>query len=438
MGGQLQLKEAVAMALGGMIGGGIYSAFGIVVSISGTVAWLAFLTAGLVAFCAGYSYVQLHRGIDEGAGAPVFIEETVGNSTLAGMAGWTLLVGYVGSMALYAYAFSSFFTEMLGRIYYLGVPLPNVVSVLLIGAFVALNLVGVSETGKAEDVLTFFKVVVIAGFGLWGVYYAFNGHTLSFGFSKIASVSPLLGAAMSFVAFQGWQLLMYDTDKFENPESDVDTAIYWSIPAATLLYVLVALTTVSLLKLPVISVAPEVSLLYAALEFVGKWGAFVVGVSALFSTASAVNATLFSTALFSNDLIDRGLLPDSLRSDGGDSEIPSRLVVLVGVLSAAFAVFGSLKSITSFASLAFIVVFGAMCYLAFAKRDDLDLLAPIPAVGLAGTALFFPLLLYDLYLKSPNVFVLVLVIAVVVVAAELLYFEREPIRRSLPGLGGEK
>ena len=475
--GDLRLKEAVAMALGGMIGGGIYSAFGVVVALAGRVAWLAFLLAGTVAMCAGYSYVKLNEHVDARGGAPSFIREVVGNSTLAGMTGWTLLFGYVGSMALYAYAFSSFFTEMVGRLHVAGLPLANVVSVLLIAAFVGLNLVGAAVTGKAEDVLTFFKVAVIGAFGVWGVWYAFNGHTLSFGFSQLG-FSPLLAAAMSFVAFQGWQLLLYSQGQFRNPTGSVRKAIYVSIPVATLLYVLVAFTTVSLLEVPVIAVAPEVSLFYAALEFMGWAGALVIGLSALFSTASAVNATLFSSALFSRDLIEMGLLPARFgsgtgdgdadadadddggervaadgqgRGDGdgaenggggngdGDSEeggdVPGRIVVVLGALSAAFAIYGSLRSITSFASLAFIAVFGGMSYLALANRDEMDVFAPIPAVGLVGCVVFFPLLLYSLYLNDPPTFYLVLLIGAVVVGVELLYFEREPVEEAIPWMG---
>ncbi|WP_336360872.1 APC family permease [Haladaptatus sp. ZSTT2] len=434
--GQLSLKEAVAMALGGMIGGGIYSAFGIVVAISGDVAWLAWLTAGIVAMCAGYSYVKLNGLVDDHGGAPTYIEELVGNSTLAGMTGWTLLFGYVGSMALYAYAFSSFFSELIGRLHLSGIPVANAVSVLLIGVFVGLNLIGASETGKAEDVLTFIKVVVIGIFGLWGVYHAFHVQKLTFGLSSMSIRDPILGAAMSFVAFQGWQLLLYDQDKFEKPKANIKKAIYISIPVATALYILVALTTVSLLKISTIAVSPEVSLLYAGLQFMGTIGALIIGISALFSTASAVNATLFSSALFSRNLIDRGLLPEKI-GGSGDGEIPKRIVVILGVLSAGFAVMGSLKSITSFASLAFIAVFGGMSYLAFAKRDQLDLLTPIPIVGLVGTVAFFPLLLYDLYLNSPGMFVTVLLIGVAVIGVELLYFEREPIEDVLPWLSGE-
>jgi amino acid transporter len=432
--GDPKLKEAVAMALGGMIGGGIYSAFGIVVAIAGNVAWFAFLLAGLIAMCAGYSYVKLNEHMDGNGGAPSFIREFTGYGTLAGMTGWTLLFGYIGSMALYAYAFAGFFSEMIGRLHVYGLPVFSVVVVAIIGAFVALNLVGVGEVGKAEDFLTAAKVLVIGVFGLWGIWFALKGHTVELGFDSIVSRDPIMAAAMSFVAFQGWQLLMYGQDQFENPFGDVKKAIYISIPAATVLYAIVAVTTTSLLRIEVIAVAPEVSLLYAGIEFMGRIGAFVIGLSALFSTASAVNATLFNGAQFSSNLIDMGLMPEWLQRSG-NSEVPKKLVVILGVLSAGFGVFGSLSSITSFASLAFIAVFGGTSLLAFTKRDEFDdVLAVIPLVGFLGATLFFPLLLYDLYINSPSVFYLVLLISAVVIGTELLYFERESVEEVLPWL----
>jgi amino acid transporter len=245
---------------------------------------------------------------------------------------------------------------------------------------------------------------------------------------------------------------MYDQDQFSDPKSQISKAILVSIPVATLLYVLVALTTVSLLDLSEIAVTPEVPLLYAAIEFMGPVGALLIGLSALFSTASAVNATRVSSALFSNTLIDMGVLPDRFGSggsngggdgssdddsddgdDGSAEGIPDTIVVVIGVLSAAFAVFGSLQSITSFVSLAFIATFGAMSYLAWSRRADIDgLVSPVPLVGFLGCAAFFPLLLYNLYITSPGTFYLVLLIAAFVLGSELLYFDREPVERALP------
>lgn len=441
-GDELGEREAIAMALGGIIGGGIYSAFGLVVAISGKISWLAFLVAGIVVMCAGYSYVKLNELSDRRGGAPTYIEEFIGNSTLAGMTGWTLLVGYIGTIALYAYAFSAFFSELLGRVHLGPFPVANLVSVFVIAAFVGLNLVGVAETGLVEDILVVVKVGIIAVFGVWGVFFAMSSHQLTMGLADFG-VSPIMAAAMSFVAFEGWQLLMYDQHQFVDPDSTIPKAIYVAIPVSTVLYMLVAITTVSILETAVIAVGPEVSLLYAALPFMGRFGAFLIGISALVSTASAINATLFSSALFSRNLLKMGLLPERLgtvdaSSDGGaggeDDGLPSRVVIMLGVLSATFAVYGSLHSITSFASLAFIVIFGSMCLLAFSRREELDILTPIPIIGAIGTTVFFPLLLYDLYVTNPMTLRLVVFIAIVVIGVEVLYFDREPIKHRLPDI----
>jgi amino acid transporter len=104
----LGLTESVAIALGGMIGGGIYAVLGVVAGITQAATWAAFVLAGVVALGAGYSYNRLNADSESRGGSVTFVQGYVGNSTLAGMVGWTLLVGYIGSMAMYAFAFAEF------------------------------------------------------------------------------------------------------------------------------------------------------------------------------------------------------------------------------------------------------------------------------------------------------------------------------------------
>jgi hypothetical protein len=66
---KLGFMGAWSMAVGGMIGGGIFSTLGVVVGIAGPWAWLSFAAAGLVALAAGYSYVKLAIYYDEGGGS---------------------------------------------------------------------------------------------------------------------------------------------------------------------------------------------------------------------------------------------------------------------------------------------------------------------------------------------------------------------------------
>jgi CHASE2 domain-containing sensor protein len=105
----------------------------------------------------------------------------------------------------------------------------------------------------------------------------------------------------------------------------------------------------------------------------------------------------------------------------------------LGLITAAFTAYGSLQGITSFASLAFITVFGSMSFLAFRHRAGLRT-GILPAVGVVGAVLFFPSLVYHLAVMEPAVFSVVLVVTVVLLGLEILYFERETIRSEIGGV----
>ncbi|WP_323674941.1 APC family permease [Halorubellus sp. PRR65] len=440
----LGLVGAVSMALGGMIGGGIYAVLGVVAGIAGTATWVAFALAGVVALAAGYSFNALNR-LDDGSGGGVtfvqsFADDALGGrvdtGTMAGMVGWTLLVGYVGSMAMYAFAFAEFalWFDAVPE-HAMGVGLRPAISVLAVAGFVALNLLGAQTTGVAEAVLVALKVGILLAFGVVGVAYAVGYApevSLQSGLADLGAVTPLMGAAISFVAFQGWQLLFYDQESIADPVSTIKTAVYVSIPVAVGIYVLVAVVTTNLVP-QALEQHPHTALVDAARTMVSPWGvgglaAVVVSASALFSTGSAINATLFSSAHFAKGLLSADLLPDQV-GDAAAEGLPTRTVLVLGAITAALAAWGSLDAITSFASLAFILVFGGVSALAFAQRDR-DAVDPVlPAVGAVGAFAFFPLMFLHLYAAQRETFWLVLAVAGVVIAVELLYFERDVVER---------
>ncbi len=58
-----------SMAVGGMVGCGIYSVLGVVIQTAGQSAWLIFFIAGIIALIAAHSYSQLSLTYNEGGGA---------------------------------------------------------------------------------------------------------------------------------------------------------------------------------------------------------------------------------------------------------------------------------------------------------------------------------------------------------------------------------
>lgn len=425
------------MALGGMIGGGIYAVLGVVAGVAGPATWAGFIVAGVIALCTGYSYLKLNRIGDTRGGSVSFVQEFVGNPTMAGMIGWSLLFGYIGSMAMYAFAFAAFaigFESVPDSVR--GFPLRPIISLTVIGLFVLLNVLGAKVTGSAETLMVAVKVGILLAFGVWGLIYIgpVSGQPVGFGLDRLTGITPIVAAAISFVAFQGWQLLFYDQDRIEDPQRTIRSAVYISIPVAVVIYILVAIVTTNLAS-EAIQTRPHVALAEAASAMLGivgqsQLGFAIISVSALFSTGSAINATLFSGGYFARGLVQADLLPDDISRSSEEGQ-PTEVVVVLGAFTAMFAALGSLGAITAFASLAFIVVFGAMSVLALRERDH-DAIHPLPpAVGALGAGGFAPIMIWNLYTREPETFWMVLLITVGVVSVELLYFERDRLSSHL-------
>jgi amino acid transporter len=422
------LPTSVALGVGGIVGGGIYAAIGIVVAAAGVLTWLSYTIATIVVFCAAYSYVNMNQITDSEGGSVSYIEELTGWSTGAAVVGWTLVVGYIGTMAMYSYAFGAFAEMMIGSSYILGFPMRRVLSVGMVFAFIGLNFLGAGSATSVERYLVFVQAGIISIFGIWAFFFGFSNQSLTVGLSEFG-INAFIAASVSFVSFEGWQLQLYSQDEFENPKETLKKGIYISIGIAAFIYILVGFVLTSLLPPEVIGAQPEAALLFASLE-INRWLALAVGISALVSTASAVNSTLFNAAIFADKLASRNVLPDEMSSSEGRT-VPIVAVLVIGGLTALFTSFGSLEAVVEFASLMYIVVFGSVSALALMHRDQADISAIPPAIGVIGSAFFFVALLWFLYTQLYSVFVLVVAIAVVVFAVEGLYFRRDSLEKGL-------
>jgi amino acid transporter len=436
---KLGLIGAMSISVGGMIGGGVYAVLGVVVLQAGAASWLAFTGACLISMGASYSYIKLNRISGKKGGSVTQIEAFTGRSTLAGMIGWTLLFGYIGAMAMYAFAFGGFTLELLHSTGLLetdtvfSVPIQSLLSVLVIGVIVGLVVAGTKVTGWVETALATTKSVIILGFGVWGFAYGFGTFgfdpvaPIEFGFKKLATPVPIIIAtAISFVSFQGWQLLVYDQESIRNPERNVPLAIYASIVITIILDGMIAILVFTYADIDQIVANPEVAVAFAAQTFIGPTGFLIIAVSALLSTGSAILGTLFSSAHFAKGMIRAGLLPDRT----GNTEVggaPPRTTVLLGVFTAVLVLIGGLEGIISFGSLMFMVVFGAMSYLALQQRHRDDVNPVPPLVGVVGSFGAFPILVWHMYTNEPAVFGTVVVTAVAVFGVEVLYFGRDTI-----------
>ncbi|MEJ2401355.1 MAG: APC family permease [Xanthomonadales bacterium] len=370
---KLGFNSTWSMAVGGMIGGGIFSTLGVVVAIAGPWAWLSFTAAGLIALAAGYSYVKLAALYGEGGGAFTFLRK-IDAMGFAGSLSWVLIVGYVLTNAVYAFTFGQY----LGHVAGLGPWFPRLVAVAIVALFVVLNLRGVGEAGGVEVFLVWFKLVVLVGLASYGVSH-WQPALLSRGVTDAGIPAALFGAASVFMAYEGFQLLTYDYDDIRAPRKTLPLAVLSAIVVVIGVYVLVALGTAMLVGADQVVAHEEVALAIAGRQAFGTAGLWVVTVAAAFSTGSAINATLFATARLAHTVAEDDELPAALDHRNARG-VPDRAVVGLGASAALLAAIGSLTTLVEAASLAFLFTFCVVCGLAFRQKAGLRIVTGFGAL----------------------------------------------------------
>jgi len=418
---RLGLKELVALGVGGMVGGGIFSVLGLSVSLSGHAAPLAFIFGGAIALLTGFSYARLGLAYRSDGGSFTYLEQAFHNKNIAGIGGWLLIVGYIGTMALYAYTFGVYGAAMIGADG-AGNLWSHVLETVVLLLFLGINLYGVRATGTTEDVLVLIKVSILGLFAGIGLFHL-QAHRLLPFFNKNAN-GVLMGAALIFVAYEGFELIPNAIDAMDAPERNLPKGILYSIVITTIIYVLVALVAVGNLDEGQIVRYKEYALAVAARPFLGEVGFLLIGLGALLSTSSAINATLFGTARLAKVMAEGDKLPKAFSYTARTRPVPWVSLVAISLLTVGFVNLADLTIISSFASSTFLLIFAAVNAAAYRLRKKIGLQAWTPALGLLLTLASWGVLLSYLAQHDMHGLAWLAIFYASITAVELLFSRR--------------
>jgi hypothetical protein len=353
-----------AMAVGGMVGGGIFSVLGVVIEMAGAWAWLSFVLAGIIALTTGHSYVALATKFEEGGGAFTYLRE-IDHEGMAGSLSWVLIIGYVLTISVYAFTFGHYLAAVIGSAAWIS----RVAAVAIVVVLIGVNLLGVGEASWLEIITVWGKLIVLLGLAAIGLWH-FHPEAIHYANADPGGLGgALLGAASIFMAYEGFQLLSYDYADIRSPDETLRRATIWAIIAVIVVYVVVALGAVSLVGAAKMLEHKEIALASAGQQALGMTGKVLVSIAAAFSTASAINATLFSSARLTAKVADDGELPGWFQARNSH-QIPARAVVSIGVIGATLAVVGGLGQLVEAASLAFLFAFASVNVIAARQTDS--------------------------------------------------------------------
>ena len=362
------------MAVGGMIGGGIFSTLGVVIAVAGEWAWASFVIGGLIALATGYSYARLTQSFDRSGGAFEFLRE-LGAVRTARVVAWTLMLGYTLTVAVYAYTFGAYLSHALGGAAWL----QPAAALAAIGVLAGVNLMGVGESSAVEIVAVWGKLAILLALAVIGLAHWAPGRLAAPESGVPGPLGAIVGAATVFMASEGFQLLAYDYDDMADGRAQIGKAILWAIATTIVVYVLVALGTAMLVGAEAIIEKKEIALADAGRAAAGTAGFVAVTVAAVFSTASAINATIFSTARLGKEAADEGEMPGWFSRTGREG-VPWVGVVLISLVAGVLAVIGGLGQLVQAASFVFLAVFATVNVIAVRKE------VTHPAIAYAGAA----------------------------------------------------
>jgi len=419
--GKLGLKELVAMGVGGMVGGGIFSVLGLAIAQAGHAAPLAFALGGTIALVTGLSYAKLGLAFHSDGGSFTYLERAFQHLNIAGLGGWLLISGYVGTLALYAFTFGVYGAAMFGQAGHLPA-IQHLLESFILLVFLAVNLYGVRAAGNTEDVIVMVKVLILALFAVVGLFYIRADHVLPV-FNQ-GQMGVVMGAGLVFVAYEGFELIPNAVHEMRNPALDLKPGIIISISVTIAIYVVVSLVAVGNLLPDEIARQKEYALAVAAKPFLGRAGFLLIGLAALLSASSAINATLFGTARLGMVMSQEKSLPTVFSHKERGKDIPWISLLAVTGAALLFVNTTDLTIISSFASSTFLLVFAAINLSALRLRATIGLRGTLPVVGLLLCLTSWLVLVG--YLWSTDWFSLLWIggFYVVVIISEFLFSER--------------
>jgi len=298
--------SATSIGVGGMIGAGIFSILGTAGQIAGSAVFISFTIAGLIALLCVYSFAKLGAAFPSAGGPAEFLVKGFGDNILSGGLNILLWIGYLFALALYANAFGGYAANFFPK-QYLAISKP-ILTVTVIVIFTAINFIGAKAVGRMEIFIVATKIVILLLFAFSGLFFV-KGRYLAV--SNWPSVHQIFyGAGVVFLAFEGFGLITNAAEEMRDPQRTLPHALYASVLFTGLVYVLVSLAVMGNLSPAQVAESKDYALAAAAKPFLGEVGFTIITIAALFSIASAVNATLYGGANVSYTIAREGELPE--------------------------------------------------------------------------------------------------------------------------------
>ncbi len=292
----LSLKQVTASGVAIIIGAGIYVLLAPATKIAGAQVWISFLFASALSALTAFSYMELSSMFPK-AGSEQEFSRHAFPSWVSATVGLLTAIALIIATATVALGFARYLAEFVQSDFRV-----SAISITLLMGFISFlgmqRAIWVVLTLGAIEVGGLVLVVIVGAPSIGEVNL----------FSDINFASVFSSASLVFFAFIGFDEVITLAEETKNPRRTVPLALFLSLTISTVLYVAVAVASVSVLGVDGLTNSSR-PLADVMTRTVGAGSAKLMAAIALISTSSTVLLALTAASRMIYGTASSGYLP---------------------------------------------------------------------------------------------------------------------------------
>ncbi len=352
---ELGLVAVTLSGIGIIFGAGVYALIGKAAGLAGNAVWISFFFAAIVAALTGLSYAEL-SSLYPKAGAEYVYTEHAFNKKLAFIVGLLIIIGGIIGAATVSLGFAGYFSTLLKTLLNFNAP-AVIIAAALITILGFVNLWGIKQSVGVAILFTLIESAGLVAIILIGLPHI--GKVNYFEFSPLGLSGIFAAASLIFFAYLGFEEIVKLSEETKNPTKTIPRALIIAMVVSTLVYILVAISAVSVLgweKLA-LSNAPMGDVAATAL---GANAFFVLSVIALFATSNTALLMMLASSRIMYGMATEHGFPEIFSRVHKIHRTPYFAIFLVVLMAILFALVGKIELIADLTNFVAFVTFIAI------------------------------------------------------------------------------
>jgi APA family basic amino acid/polyamine antiporter len=392
----LGLLDLTFIAIGTVIGSGIFLVPGVVLRETGTQtgpAMLVWVAAGILSYLGALTYAEMGAMKPDAGGLYTYIRDAFG-ALPAFLYGWTsFFVIASGSVATLAVAFSGYFSQILP----VGGIGARLISIGVIALIAAINVRGTRNSATMQNWTTGAKV---AGLVVLSIAMIALGPTSTLGSIASRAAWPTsitrtlvsgVGVAMIGVlwAYEGWQYVTFSAGETRDPQRTFPRAISLATAALVALYVLANFGYIAALGPQAVAASDHIAA-DAGVAVFGPVAGRIVGVLILISIFSAANGIMLTAPRMYFAMARDGVFFKRLAIVHPKLGTPAFAIIAIAIWAAVLASTGTFEQLLTYVVFTGWIFYGLGALSVFVyRRREPDAPRPFRVPGYPLTPVLF-------------------------------------------------